>query len=170
MGSFFLLWSSFFRTTRPLASSEETAYYWPAHGRTDGIPERDQRPRDNGYKFVTMDINSRQKSTNRVNSFIACSAFCPGPTSEICDTCIRVYWNPNKFPIYKVWWLREASQIGQTFIPRGAQHGRIPIDPSILAAIGHRFMAKKKKTKNANAQVWGDMHGDEKPETFLGLN
>ena len=24
-----------------------------------------------------------------------------------------------------------------------AQHGRIPIDPAILAAIGHRFVAKK---------------------------
>ena len=48
----FLLRSSFFRTTRPLASSEATAYYRPAPGRTDGIPERDQRPRDNGYKSV----------------------------------------------------------------------------------------------------------------------
>ena len=28
------------------------------------------------------------------------------------------------------------------------QHGRIAIDPAILAAIGHRFIAKKKKTKN----------------------
>ena len=49
---FFLLRSSFFRTTRPLASSEATAYYRPAPGRTDGIPERDQRPCDNGYKSV----------------------------------------------------------------------------------------------------------------------
>ena len=48
----FLLRSSFFRTTRPLASSEATAYYRPAPGRTDGIPERDQRPHDNGYKSV----------------------------------------------------------------------------------------------------------------------
>ena len=48
----------------------------------------------------------------------------------------------------KVWWLREALQIGQTFIPHvkksfKAQHGRIPIDPAILAAVGHRFIAKK---------------------------
>ena len=48
----FLLRSSFFRITRPLASSEATAYYRPAPGQTDGIPERDQRPRDNGYKSV----------------------------------------------------------------------------------------------------------------------
>ena len=51
----------------------------------------------------------------------------------------------------------EASQIGQTFIPYmfKAQHaGRIPIDPAILAAIGHRFIApKKKKIKNADARV-----------------
>ena len=43
----FLLRSSFFRTTRLLASSEAMAYYRPAPGRTDGIPERDQRPHDN---------------------------------------------------------------------------------------------------------------------------
>ena len=39
----FLLRSSFFRTTRPLASTEATAYYRPAPGRTDSIPERHQR-------------------------------------------------------------------------------------------------------------------------------
>ena len=33
------------------------------------------------------------------------------------------------------------------------QHSRIPIDPGSLAAIGHRFIANKKKTKNADAQV-----------------
>ena len=33
------------------------------------------------------------------------------------------------------------------------QHGRIPINPAILAAIGHRFIAKKKKTKNADSWV-----------------
>ena len=47
----FLL-SSSFCTTRLLASSEAMAYYQPAPGRTDGIPERDQRPCDNGYKSV----------------------------------------------------------------------------------------------------------------------
>ena len=46
----FLLQSSFFRTIRPLASSEATAYYQPAPGRTDGIPEREIK--DNGYKSV----------------------------------------------------------------------------------------------------------------------
>ena len=41
------------------------------------------------------------------------------PTSELRDTCtcIHGYWNQTKLPIHKVWWLREASQIGQTFIP-----------------------------------------------------
>ena len=33
----------FFRTTRPLASSEATAYYQLAPGQTDSIPERHQR-------------------------------------------------------------------------------------------------------------------------------
>ena len=37
---------------RPLASSDATACYRPAPGRTDGIPERDQRHRDIGYKSV----------------------------------------------------------------------------------------------------------------------
>ena len=38
------------------------------------------------------------------------------PTSEIRDTCIRGYRNQNKFPKHKVWWLKEAAQIRQTFI------------------------------------------------------
>ena len=45
----FLLRSSFFRTTRALASSEAMAYYRPAPGRTDSI-RRDIN--DNGYKCV----------------------------------------------------------------------------------------------------------------------
>ena len=64
--------------------------------------------------------------------------------------CIHSYWNQTKFPIHKVWWLREASQIGKTVIPLQyvkklfkTQPGRIPIDPAILAAIGHRFIAQK---------------------------
>ena len=39
------------------------------------------------------------------------------PTSEIRDTCTHGYWNQTKFPIHKVRWLREASQVGQTFTP-----------------------------------------------------
>ena len=78
------------------------------------------------------------------------------PTSEIRDTCIRGYWNQTKFPKQKVWWLREAAQIGQMFIPLcekksfKTQHGTISID----SAIGHLFIEeKKKKTKNANSRV-----------------
>ena len=33
------------------------------------------------------------------------------------------------------------------------QRGRIPIDPAILAAIGHHFVAKQKKIKNADLLV-----------------
>ena len=43
MAHFVLLRLSFFRTTRPLASSEAKVYYRPAPGRTDSIPERHQR-------------------------------------------------------------------------------------------------------------------------------
>ena len=43
MASFFLLWSSFFRTTSTVSSSEAPADYQPAPGRTDGVSERHQR-------------------------------------------------------------------------------------------------------------------------------
>ena len=43
MASFVLLWSSFFRTTSTVASSEAPADCQPASGRTDGVPERHQR-------------------------------------------------------------------------------------------------------------------------------
>ena len=93
----FLLWSCFFSTIKPLASSDATAYYRPAPGRTDGIPDRDERPHVNGYKSVftnswlvtskeqVLDKGIRQKSTKRVNTFVVCSAFCPGPRPPNCD-------------------------------------------------------------------------------------
>ena len=93
-GLVFLLWSCFFSTIRPLASSDATAYYRPAPGRTDSIPDRDERPRGNGYKSVFTNSwlvcqrnrswikGIRQKSPKRVNSFIVCSAFCPGPPNR----------------------------------------------------------------------------------------
>ena len=55
---------------------------------------------------------------------------------------------PN-FPYTKYGGKKEASQIGQTFIPLDVkksfktQHGRIPINLANLAAIGHRFIANK---------------------------
>ena len=51
MASFFFI-AVVFHTTRPLVSSEATTYYRSAPGWTDGIPERDQRPCDNGYKSI----------------------------------------------------------------------------------------------------------------------
>ena len=64
----FLLWSSFFRTTSTVASSEVPAAYRPAPGRTDGVPERHQRQWiiNPSYKFVTeqvVDKGIRQKTT-----------------------------------------------------------------------------------------------------------
>ena len=60
-----------------------------------------------------------------------------------------------KFLIYKVWWVKEASQIRQTFIPLcekdiKTQH-KIPIDPAILAAIGHFLFSFFFTIKNAKA-------------------
>ena len=37
-----------------------------------------------------------------------------------------------------------------------------PIDPPILAAIGHRFIEEKKHLKNADSRVWGDARRDQK--------
>ena len=50
------------------------------------------------------------------------------------------------------------------------QHGRIAIDPAILAAVGNCFIAKKKKrkkTKNADVWFWGDARGDQKQDAFI---
>ena len=38
-------------------------------------------------------------------------------TSEMFKTCTHGYCHQTKFPVDKVWWLREAAQIGQTIIP-----------------------------------------------------
>ena len=62
----------------------------------------------------------------------------------------NTWYAGTKFPLYKVWWLREASKIGQTLIPlcqisRLKQQGRILFDPAIVAAIGHRFIAHTKR-------------------------
>ena len=82
-GYFFLFRSSFFSTTRPLASSAATAYYRPAPSRTDSIPEREIYNFFAGMsKEQVFDKGIRQKSTERVNSFIVCSAFCPGPPNR----------------------------------------------------------------------------------------
>ena len=67
----FLLWSSFFRTTSTVASSDYQPDYQPTPGRTDGIPERHQRQWiiNPSYKFVpgtsteqVVDKGIRQKS------------------------------------------------------------------------------------------------------------
>ena len=48
------------------------------------------------------------------------------------------------------------------------QRGRIPFNPAILAAIVHRFIAQREKSKNADERIWDDARRDQKPETFLG--
>ena len=35
----------------------------------------------------------------------------------LCNPFKQFLYAGTKFPMYKVWWLREASQIEQTFIP-----------------------------------------------------
>ena len=76
---------------------------------------------------LTFDVTIKHPKKSLVVSWLQnrCSyAFLGGifvkeilPTTEIRDTCICGYWNQTKFPIHKVWWLREASQTVQTFIP-----------------------------------------------------
>ena len=56
----FLLWSSFFRTTSTVASSEAPADYQPAPGRTDGIPERHQQTMDYKTVFTNLCLELQQ--------------------------------------------------------------------------------------------------------------
>ena len=44
---------------------------------------------------------------------------------------------------------------------------RIPADQVSLAAFGNRFMQNKKNLYFADAQVYGDARGDQKPETLF---
>ena len=91
----FLLWSSFFRTTSTVASSEAPADYQPAPGRTDGIPERHQRqwiirP---SFQICAWNFNRtgrgkgiRQKSIHSfhsIHSFPDGSGFCPGAPKRV---------------------------------------------------------------------------------------
>ena len=72
------------------------------------------------------------------------------PTTEIRDTCIHGYWNQTKFPIHKSMVAKRGhTNLANVHTPIWkksfkTQHGRIPIDPVILAAIGHRFIAPLK--------------------------
>ena len=67
--------------------------------------------------------------------FVFCFEFCE---QWYMLTCMHGYWNQTKFPIHKLWWLREAAQIRQTFITPmwkklfKTQRGRIPINPAIV--------------------------------------
>ena len=57
---FFLLWSSFFRTTSTVASSEAPADYQPALGRTDGVPERHSKTMDYKSVFTNLCLELQQ--------------------------------------------------------------------------------------------------------------
>ena len=80
-------------------------------------------------------------------------------SSEIRDTCTRLLEHSQiiLFPIHKVWWLGLTNRANvYTHVKKSfkTQHDRNPIDPTILATIGHRFIAKQFfKTKIADAQV-----------------
>ena len=89
---------------------------------------------------------------------------------------LYIYWKQTKFPIHKVWWQKKGRtnqadiHIRIYFYVKKlfkTQRCRIPIDSAILAAFRHRFIAKKKKFKNAVVRVWGDVCGDQKQETFF---
>ena len=57
---FFFLWSSFFRTTSTVASSEAPADYQPAPGRTDGVPERHSKTMDYKSVFTNLCLELQQ--------------------------------------------------------------------------------------------------------------
>ena len=84
----FLLWSSFFRTTSTVASSEAPADYQPAPGRTDGVPERHQRQWiiNPSLQICAWNKGIRQKSIHSfhsIHSFTDGSAFCPGAPKRV---------------------------------------------------------------------------------------
>ena len=104
----FLLWSSFFRTTSTVASSEAPADYQPAPGRTDGIPERHQRQwiinpslQICAWNFNRTGRGIRQKSIHSfhsIHSFPDGSAFCPGAPKRVpsdSEKHRRVYTSSN---------------------------------------------------------------------------
>ena len=56
---------------------------------------------------------------------------------------IHVRIHLSRISPYKVYWLREVhKKSSYPYVKKlfKTQHGRIPIDPAILAAIGHRFI------------------------------
>ena len=122
----FLLWSSFFRTTSTVASSEAPANYQPAPGRTDGVPERHQRQwiinpslQICAWNFNRTGRGIRQKST-RVNSFTDGSAFCPGAPKRVpsdSEKHRRVYTSSNVCHSHE-WRVDTAS--GKTLKKRNA--------------------------------------------------
>ena len=68
-------------------------------------------------------------------------------TSEIHDTYTVIGSSPN-FPYIKYEAERHCTKSGKLsyhYVKKSfkTQHGRIPIDPAILAAVGHRFIEKK---------------------------
>ena len=67
---------------------------------------------------------------------------------EIRDT---LYTRGPNYPLQSMVAKRGLTNLANVKKSFKAQHGRIPIDPAILAAIGHRFIAR----------------GDQKPETFF---
>ena len=83
-----------------------------------------------------------------------------------------LYTRGPNFPYTKYGGLERPHKSGKRSYPYvkksfKAQHGTISIDPAILAAIGHRFMAKRIHNKNAVGRDWGNARGDQK-QTFLG--
>ena len=92
----FLLWSSFFRTTSSVASSEASADYQPAPGRTDGVPERHQRqwiinPSLQICKQV-VDKGIRQKSTKEWTHSLMAVPFVRGRVYTSSNVCHSHEW------------------------------------------------------------------------------
>ena len=79
------------------------------------------------------------------------------------------YWNMTIFPIHKVWWLREAAQIGQTPMWKShLQHSTAEFQSIqqfwLQLDIVSYLPPKKNPTKIADKQVWGNVSGDQKME------
>ena len=71
------------------------------------------------YRIASMQLRPHKKSPvsgHRSASKSVGDIFFLGGGGWVIFFIFADQWNQTKFPIHKVWWLREASQIGQTLI------------------------------------------------------
>ena len=136
-----LLWSSFFRTTSTVASSEAPADYQPAPGRTDGVPERASKTMDYKSVFTNLCLELQQnrswiKGLGK-NPFTNSIPFTHSLTAV--PFVRRVYTSSNVCHSHE-WRVDTAS--GKTLKKRNAKHSNL----------AHSFMILNHRVKTVCCQ------------------